>query len=204
MLPRAGLYPGSDLANRRNVWMFSFLPPRLAESGGLAPQPVSRPICFRNSVRASADSLSKMAEDGRHARQSVFTDPTHFQCGLGLAQFVLQNGPRGGSCTRTYDVRSVAGCLLPHAEKLVRPPGFAPGLFLVRTEADCLVADGRVASVTGIAPACIRLEDGALICSRHTEKKLKMVPAAFCQPAEHLRPHPSEGCALITELRGRK
>ena len=31
MLPRAGLYPGSDLANRRNVWMFSFLPPKLAD-----------------------------------------------------------------------------------------------------------------------------------------------------------------------------
>lgn len=162
-----------------------------------------------------------MAEDGRHARQSIFTDPTHFQCGLGLAQFVLQNGPRRAkramhaerrtagagrspefrlakrvNCTRrrsappsyggqarTYDVRSVAGCLLPHAEKLVRPPGFAPGLFLVRTEADCLVADGRVASVTGIAPACIRLEDGALICSRHTERMLKLVPAAGIPPA---------------------
>ena len=59
----------------------------------------------------------------------------------------------------------------------------APGLFLVRTEADCLVADGRVASVTGIAPACIRLEDGALICSRHTEKELTMVPAAGISPA---------------------
>ena len=104
VLPRAELCPGSDLANRRNVWMFFFLPPRLAESGGLAPQSVARPVCFRNSVRASADSLSKMAEDGRHARQSVFTDPTHFRCGLGLAQFVLQNGPRGGRsvpCTRS-------------------------------------------------------------------------------------------------------
>ena len=141
------------------------------------------PFAFGATPARLSGSLSKMAEDGRHARQSVFTAPTHFQCGLGLAQFVLQNGPRGGSCTRTYDVRSVAGCLLPHAEKVVRPPGFAPGLFLVRTEADCLVADGRVASVTGIAPACIRLEDGALICSRHTEITLKLVPTAGISPA---------------------
>lgn len=146
MLPRAGHYPGSDLANRRNVCMFSFLPPKLADEAqqrvdGAAPsvargeargcpfygrrdEPSGGPVCFdsqrspsgsasgrsistsfrRNSVRASADSLSKMAEDGRHARQSAFTDPAHFQCGLGLAQFILQNGPRGGRsvpCTRS-------------------------------------------------------------------------------------------------------
>ena len=51
MLPRAGLYPGSDLANRRNVWMFSFLPPKLAESGGIAPQSVARPVRF-DSLRS--------------------------------------------------------------------------------------------------------------------------------------------------------
>ncbi len=68
------------------------------------------------------------------------------------------------------DVRSVACCLLHHAGKVVRPARFARALLLVRTEADCLVADGRKVSAAGIAPACIRLEDGALSCSRHAEE----------------------------------
>ena len=183
MLPRAELCPGSDLANRRNVWMFSFLPPRLAESGGLAPQSVARPVRFRGDA-GTLVRFTLQDGGGRTSRSPAgFHRPHAFPMRAGPRPVRPPNGPRGGSCTRTYDVRSVAGCLLPHAEKLVRPPGFAPGLFLVRTEADCLVADGRVASVTGIAPACIRLEDGALICSRHTEKELTMVPAAGISPA---------------------
>ena len=222
MLPRAGLYPGSDLANRRNVWMFSFLPPKLAESGGIAPQSVARPVRFRGDA-GTLVRFTLQDGGGRTSRSPVgFHRPHAFPMRAGprpvrppkwpprrakramhaerrtagagrspefrLAKRVnctrrRSAPPSYGGQARTYDVRSVAGCLLPHAEKVVRPPGFAPGLFLVRTEADCLVADGRVASVTGIAPACIRLEDGALICSRHTESELELAPTTGISPA---------------------
>jgi hypothetical protein len=94
------------------------------------------------------------------------------------------------------NVRSVACCLLHHAGKVARPARVARALLLVRTEADCLVADGRKS-----------LRDRNCTCIHPFRRRRPDLFAArgesWCPRQEsHLRPHPSEGRALITELLG--
>lgn len=60
----------SSLAYRASALLLSY-EPMMAESGGLAPQPANRSVCFRGSARALAGSLSKMAESSGPAPQAL-------------------------------------------------------------------------------------------------------------------------------------
>jgi len=67
-----------------------------------------------------------------------------------------------------FEARPTVYCR--HGRKMARDPGVAPGLFRVRTAADCLLPSRAKDSAAGIAPAFMRLEGAGLICSTHAER----------------------------------
>lgn len=147
----------SSLAYRASALLLSY-EPIVAESGGLAPQPANRSVCFRGSARALTGSLSK---DGGEQ----WSCPTSLAARIGfqpitaLRGFTLQNaaearghapqrpaaaqsasngcwrlgqfrlrGPRGRICTCVGPLRRRRPELLGHAEKMDLAAGLSPAM----------------------------------------------------------------------------
>lgn len=122
---------------------------KMAESGGLAPQPTNRSSCFRNSVRALADSLS-ITFGGE--QWFCPTDPevrAGFQPVAALRGFTLQIlAEARGHAPQRHEVALTASNGCRHA---------------------CPVSPPKV-SATGFAPAWVRLEGGGLSFSATRRK----------------------------------
>lgn len=136
----------SSLAYRASALLLSY-EPIVAESGGLAPQPANRSVCFRGSARTLAGSLSKMAESSGPAPQALRLEsasnrsprfaallskmwrrrevtllsglrpPNPLQTGAGTSASFASESPRGRICTCVGPLRRRRPELLGHAEK---------------------------------------------------------------------------------------
>ncbi len=132
----------SSLAYQASALLLSY-EPVMAESGGLAPQSAyGRSICFRNSARASAGSLSKW-------RRAVVLP--HRPCGPNRL-------PTGHRASRLYSPNDGGG------ERSCSPSRKAGPVRFKRSPAPRPVSPPLVPAA-GFAPASIRLEDGCLSCS---------------------------------------
>lgn len=128
----------SSLAYRASALLLSY-EPIVAESGGLAPQPANRSVCFRGSARALAGSLSKMAESSGPAPQAL------------RLESASNRSPRFAALLskiwRRREVTLLSG---------LRPPN------PLQTGAGASASFASMVPAAGFAPASVRLEGGGL------------------------------------------